>query len=274
MTLPKHPDFLYGTAWKEDRTAELSKAALTAGFTGIDTANQRKHYHEVQVGETLKQAWDAGTPREDIFIQSKFTSLDGQDNRLPYDPNASITDQVKQSFASSLEHLHVEYLDSYLLHGPYNHPGLGDEDWEVWKAIENIHTDGKAKFIGISNVNIGQLEELWEHSSTKPMAVQNRCYANTGWDQEVRAFCKDKNMMYQGFSLLTANPQVVNHPKLGEIGARAGLNKEQVIFCFARQIGMVPVTGTTNSGRMRTNLKALDQVLTGEEMELIETFGV
>ena len=63
------PDFLYGTAWKEDRTAELTELALRSGFRGIDTANQRRHYFEAGVGQGLAAAYRAGiVSREDLFL--------------------------------------------------------------------------------------------------------------------------------------------------------------------------------------------------------------
>lgn len=100
------PDFLYGTAWKEDRTAALTELALRAGFRGVDTANQRRHYFEAAVGEGLQAAYRAGVvTRADLFLQTKFTYQAGQDHRLPYDPSASLSTQVAQSLASSLEHL-------------------------------------------------------------------------------------------------------------------------------------------------------------------------
>ena len=114
---PAAPEFLYGTAWKEDRTAALTELALRAGFRGIDTANQRRHYFEAAVGEGIAAASRAGIARRaDLFIQTKFTYLPGQDHRLPYDPRADVETQVRQSFESSLEHLGTTYLDSYVLH--------------------------------------------------------------------------------------------------------------------------------------------------------------
>src|SRR5437870_10988841 len=93
------PDFLYGTAWKEERTAELTELALRAGFRGIDTANQRRHYFEAAVGEAVARS---GVPRAELFLQTKFTYVRGQDHRLPYDPSAPVAEQVAQSLASSL----------------------------------------------------------------------------------------------------------------------------------------------------------------------------
>src|SRR4030088_3685010 len=113
------PDFLYGTAWKEERTPALTELALRMGFRGVDTANQRRHYFEAGVGQGLAAAYGAGVvTREDLFLQTKFIYQRGQDHRLPYDPAASLSDQVSQSMTSSLEHLATDYLDTYLLRRP------------------------------------------------------------------------------------------------------------------------------------------------------------
>ena len=121
------PRFLYGTAWKEDDTERLALLALRQGFRGIDTANQRKHYDEAAVGRAVSGFLNEGAiARDDLFLQTKFTFRDGQDHRLPYDSSASIAAQVEQSFASSLSHLGVETIDSYLLHGPSMRAGIGE----------------------------------------------------------------------------------------------------------------------------------------------------
>ena len=97
------PRLLYGTAWKEDQTRALTELALRQGFRGIDTANQRRHYHEAAVGEAITASIQSGlVTRDDLFLQTKFTFPRGQDHRLPYDPKAPIPLQVEQSFASSL----------------------------------------------------------------------------------------------------------------------------------------------------------------------------
>ena len=76
------PDFLYGTAWKEDRTPALVELALRAGFRAIDTANQRRHYFEEGVGQGLAAAYRAGlVTRNDLFLQTKFTYQRGQDHQ-------------------------------------------------------------------------------------------------------------------------------------------------------------------------------------------------
>lgn len=267
----KFPSFIYGTAWKEDATAGLVEKAVSTGFSAIDTANQPRHYQEHLVGEALLRLADKGLNREGLFLQSKFTPANGHDQRIPYDPTENLTTQVKQSFESTLKNLHTDYLDSYLLHGPYSQPGLGEEDWEVWSAIEQIYKTGKTRFIGISNVNIEQLALLTEKAEVKPMVVQNRCFANRGWDREVRDFCRANQIVYEGFSLLTANPFVMQNPEVRSIARELGRTPEQVVFRFAMQVGMTPLTGTTSNQHMKEDLQAVDFELKDDDVQLIES---
>ncbi|MDH5563184.1 MAG: aldo/keto reductase [Nitrospirota bacterium] len=269
------PAFMYGTAWKKEATAQLVELAVMAGFRAIDTANQLIHYQEALVGEALLSLAKKGIPRDSLFLQTKFTSTSGQDHRTPYDASVDLTTQVRQSFESSLNHLHTDYLNSYVLHGPYSRWGLGKADWEVWAAMEEYYRAGKAKIIGISNVQATQLQELCEKASVKPMVVQNRCYAVMGWDKEVREICKRQGIIYQGFSLLTANQDVLRDQAVWDIAKRVGANPLQVIFRFALQVGMLPLTGTTNEQHMKDDLAVLANFeLTLEDVNKIEGIAV
>jgi diketogulonate reductase-like aldo/keto reductase len=268
------PSFLYGTAWKKEATTGLVLQAVETGFTAIDTANQLIHYDEARVGEALLLLAKHGITRDKLFLQTKFTPLNGQDHRLPYDARASITTQVQQSFASSLAHLHTDHLDSYVLHGPYSRRGLGAEDWEVWAAIESLYEAGKTKMIGISNVTADQLTLLCMKARHKPMVVQNRCYAAFGWDKEVREICRTHHIIYQGFSLLTANRDVFVDPAIRTMAARYEATLAQLIFRFAMQIGMLPLTGTTNPQHMKEDLQSDRFTLLSEEIRQIETIGL
>src|ERR1700729_11476 len=97
------PRIIYGTAWKKADTARLVRLAIQSGFRGIDTACQPKHYDEAGVGAGVAAGLKQGLTRADLYLQTKFTSLSGQDpNRIPYDPKASLADQITQSVAASL----------------------------------------------------------------------------------------------------------------------------------------------------------------------------
>lgn len=268
------PSMMYGTAWKEAATTKLVEQAVEAGFTAIDTANQLIHYQEALVGDALQTLQSKGITRQSLFLQTKFTPVNGQDHRTPYDAKADLTTQVKQSFESSLKHLHTDYLDSYVLHGPYSRHGLSASDWEVWAAIEALYKEEKTKLIGISNVSAEQLTELCARAKTLPMVVQNRCYAVMGWDKEVRAICREHGIIYQGFSLLTANSRALGDPVVRDIAARLNTGAAQVIFRFAMQVGMQPLTGTTSRKHMEEDLQAEKLELTDEEVKQIETVAL
>jgi diketogulonate reductase-like aldo/keto reductase len=266
------PDFLYGTAWKEDRTPALTELALRMGFRAIDTANQRRHYFEEGVGQGLAAAYRTGfVTRDDLFLQTKFTYQRGQDHRLPYDPAASLSVQVAQSMASSLNHLGTHHVDSYVLHGPANNDDWTDDDTEVWDAMCKERDAGRTRLLGVSNISLDQLQQMAAARAELPAFVQNRCYARHGWDRETRQFCREHKIIYQGFSLLTANREVLHHPLITDLAADADATPAQVVFSFARSIGILPLTGTSSAEHMKQDLASRDVSLPPEAVQAIES---
>ena len=250
----------------------MTAQALRAGFRAADTANQRRHYHEAAVGEAIAACIDGGVvTRAELFLQTKFTDVGGQDHRLPYDRGAPLGDQVAQSFASSLEHLRTDHVDSYVLHGPTLRDGLADEDWQMWAAMSTLARAGKTRLLGVSNVSAAQLAELWRGAEVKPAFVQNRCYARTGWDRQTRAFCKEQGIAYQGFSLLTANRRELEGPVVRGVAARRRCTVPQAIFAFALAVGMLPLTGTSSAAHLAEDLAAFDVALDDDDVRAIET---
>jgi diketogulonate reductase-like aldo/keto reductase len=206
-------------------------------------------------------------------MNPKFTFRRGHDQRLPFDPESSIALQVEQSFDSSLKHLGVEQVDSYLLHGPTSSVGLTADDCAAWRAMEMIFDSGRARLLGVSNVTLEQLQRLCQEARVRPSIVQNRCYAVRSWDRQVREFCAANEMVYQGFSLLTANRDVMASPELAQIAERHGRAVAQIVFRFALEVGMVPLTGTTNAAHMQADLDVFNFCLEPEEVEQIQGLG-
>lgn len=274
QVMQKVPSFIYGTAWKKELTTSCVEDAVVVGFRALDTANQPKHYSEELVGEALQHLYRIGFSREEFFLQTKFTSVRGQDHRLPYDLHASHATQVEQSFVSSLQHLHTDYLDAYILHGPEYTQGLSAADWEVWGAFEKLYNSSRVKSIGVSNVSSEQLREFVDEAAIKPMMVQNRCFAVQGWDRAVRDICRQHNITYQGFSLLTANQQVWFDQRLKKIAEKYRVDPAQVIFRFATQIGILPLTGSSDPQHLKQDLRIFDFQLEQQEIETIERMAL
>lgn len=269
------PNFIYGTAWKEERTEELTFQALKTGFRAIDTANQRKHYFEEGVGLGIKRFLELpdSPKREDLFLQTKFTYSRGQDHRKPYSDSDSFTKQVSDSFSSSLIHLGTSYIDSYVLHGPYSANSIGHQDLETWAAMENLMEKKQVKSLGVSNISPEQLISLCDKVKIKPSFVQNRCFARFGWDKEVREICKSEGIAYQGFSLLTANLNELASPLIAEMALKYEKTIPQIVFRFANQLNMICLTGTTNPKHMQEDLNIFDFELSDSEIFQMEFDG-
>ncbi|HHT0591815.1 TPA: aldo/keto reductase family protein [Legionella anisa] len=265
------PPFLYGTAWKKEKTQMLTLQALENGFIGIDTANQLKHYYEEGVGLGIQQFLkNTGKSRSDLFLQTKFTPAHSQDHNKPYNETDSYKYQVRQSFLSSLDHLQTDYIDSYILHGPTYNSGLVRDDLDIWNAMEDLYDEGKVRLLGVSNVNLEQLEALYNAAVIKPSLVQNRCFASSHWDSPIRLFCKKHGILYQGFSLLTANQSYLLTNTMHELAKHYKKSIPQIIFRFALQIGIVPLTGTSNQQHMKEDLNLDSFELSSASLKLIE----
>ncbi|KXS94924.1 hypothetical protein AC578_3932 [Pseudocercospora eumusae] len=261
------PSLIYGTAWKAEETRELVKQAITNGFRAVDTAAQPKHYQEHLVGAGIRDAIEAGKiSREDLYLQTKYTSISGQDpTKLPYDPKSSITDQVNASVASSLHNLrHTEdgseqpYLDCLVLHSPLSTMARTQE---AWKAMET-HVPHAVRTLGISNCyDLPVLQALYESATVKPSVVQNRFYARTGYDAGIRAFCNEKGVIYQSFWTLTANPRLLKSTPVSSVAHLVQVSMPVALYSLVLGLGNVRIlNGTKNTSNMIEDLVGVDAV--------------
>src|SRR5881397_2849287 len=158
-----------------------------------------------------------------------------------------------------------------VLHGPASARGWTDDDAEAWAAMVNERDAGRTRFLGVSNVSLPHLEQMATAGAEAPDFVQNRCFARLGWDREVRSFCTDRKIVYQGFSLLTANPEALRHRLVASIAARGPVTPAQVVFRFAQAIGMLPLTGTADAQHMKQDLASRELALSVDEVRALES---
>ncbi|MBA3238996.1 MAG: aldo/keto reductase [Parachlamydiaceae bacterium] len=266
----KIPPLIYGTAWKKERTAELVEKAILYGFRGIDTACQPKHYNELGVGEALQNLKQKGIGREALYLQTKFTPLSGQDpSKIPYDPDSSLKEQVHQSFTVSLKNLGVEFIDTLLLHSPL--PSR-EQTMTVWKSMEELYNQGVVSNLGLSKCyGLTDFQFIYNEARVKPSVLQNRFYNETDYDKMMRAWCHEKEIYYQSFWSLTANPHLLIHPLLRNIASTRSLTEAQIFFRFLNQMQIIPLIGTCSDKHMQEDLSIFDFTLTAQELDMIHS---
>jgi len=264
------PTIIYGTAWKKEHTADLVEMALLSGFRGIDTASQPKHYQENLVGEGLLKVYEKGLKREDIYIQTKFTPIDGQDiNNMPYDETSSLSEQIKQSFEVSKQNLKTDFIDSYVLHSPIF---PASELNIAWNTMESFYDKKEVGQLGISNCyDLDVLQYIYKNSRIKPVVVQNRFYAQTFYDKEIRAWCKEKGIIYQSFWSLTANPHLLSSDSVNNLAQKYSRTTSQIFYRFLNHIDIVPLIGTTSKEHMLQDVAIYEFELERSEIESILT---
>jgi len=259
------PHLVYGTAWKKDQTARLVSEAVKTGFRFIDTACQPKHYNEAGVGHGwTAAAQELGLARSDLWLQTKFTAVPGQDpNNIPYDKNLPVAEQAKVSLGVSLKNLRTDYLDSWVMHSPL--PSF-EETMAVWRVMEKAVDEGKVKQIGISNCyDIETFGLLYKQARHKPSVLQNRFYADTNFDWELRRFCRDRNIKYQSFWTLSANRKALATPEVKALAEAKGLTAQTYMYAFLMSLGYVtPLSGTTSPIHMAEDVAVMERMQGGE----------
>ena len=263
------PKLLYGTAWKKSDTARLVELAINTGFRGMDTACQPRHYDEAGVGTGIAACLNSGLARSDLYLQTKFTSVGGQDpQRIPYDASAPLPTQVRQSFAASLRNLQTDHLDCLVLHSPLPTREL---TMSVWRTFESLVDAGGVRQLGISNCHaLADLQRLHQQVRVKPAVLQNRFFADTGYDREIRAFCTAQQIIYQSFWTLTANPGILAHPTIAALASQHHRTRPQILFRYLTQAGIVPLTGTQSATHMREDLSIFEFELDDAERAAID----
>lgn len=261
----RKPHLIYGTAWKKDETADLVKKAVLTGFRFIDTACQPKHYNEAGVGHGWKAAAkELGLQRSDLWLQTKFTSIHGQDpNNLPYDPNAPLEEQIKTSLETSLKNLQTSYLDSWVMHSPMETMAL---TIKAWKVMEEAVQEGKVRQLGISNCySLNDFQTLYKAANFKPKVLQNRFYDRSNFDTELRQFCKENGIQYQSFWTLTANRHALATEEAKEMAKQHGLTPQTYMYAFLMSLGYVsPLSGTTSPSHMVEDVNLMKRFQKGD----------
>ena len=139
--------------------------------------------------------------------------------------------------------------------------------------MEEFYDKKEVGALGISNCyDLDVLKYLYNNAKVKPTIVQNRFYAQSGYDKELRAFCKQHNITYESFWSLTANPNILSHEVLQNLALKYKKGVAEIFYRFLNHIDIVPLNGTTSTKHMIEDLKISGFELTNEEIKQISSF--
>jgi diketogulonate reductase-like aldo/keto reductase len=235
--------------WQTPRgegTRRAVKTALELGYRHIDTA--RIYGNEADVGAGLRAS---SVARADVFVTTKLWNDD-----QGYDP-------ALRAFDASLERLGLDYVDLYLLHWP-----VAGKRLDSWRALERLHSEKRARAIGVSNFLSRHLEELMAAASVTP-AVNQIELSPFLQQRETRAFCVRHGIVVEAYSPLT-HGQRLDHPVVVAIAARTGRSPAQVLLRWALQHGLVVLPKSTHEARIRENAALFDFTLDAQAMTALD----
>jgi len=249
-----HPDdikFMLGTAWKADKTETITLDGLRSGAIAIDTANQPIHYEEEAVGRAIHEfLMESNRSRDELFLQSKFTFPSHQRDSVPYKVEGRTVEMwVDDSFDQSLSHLKTNWLDSYILHGLISKDDstISEDDLKAFNAMVALRHRGKTRYIGVSNINADQLRDLISKGDAVPNFVQNRFLAvGKNWDIDVRDVCNKYNIVYQAFSIVNGNKELLHSKPIVRYASHSGVSPGSLFSKFASLSHSIVLNGSPN----------------------------
>jgi diketogulonate reductase-like aldo/keto reductase len=238
-------------------TRAATKAALEAGFRLLDASE--RYRNEQEVGEAMQEVFRAGKiHREEVFVATKLWN----NNHRP--------ERVKPAFEASLKRLQLDYVDLYLIHTPFAFQPGDEQDprdasggviydkgvtlLDTWRALECLVDEGKCKAIGLSDVNLDQVKEIFESGRIKPAVVHVESHPYLPqW--ELLDYCKSNGIVLQAFAALghSSEPNLLADPVITAIARRVNKTPAQVLLAWAIQRGTALLTTSKTPGRIKEN---------------------
>ena len=263
------PPFLYKPAGKKEKIATLVYEAIISGYKGVDTAAlPRKDL--ARAGAGVRRALSEGKiSRHEMFIQSGFVPVNSQGpNETPYDPTASISEQIHSSIRSSLRHMRPSkeesssestYLDCLVLRNPLSTLPTIAQTLEAWRTAET-YVPHKIRYLGISSVPRSTLEQLYDAADIKPAVVRSRAWLDTTFDHDVRAFCAEREIIYQFVWQKAAGKKLLNSPEVRHLADQVGLQPHQAAWVLVLALeNVVALSRPTNVKHMEYELSCVQR---------------
>jgi len=240
-------------------TKNATKAALEAGFRQFDTGE--RYRNEKEVGAALQEVFQAGQiRRQDVFIAAKLWN----NNHRP--------ERVAPAFEESLKKLQLDYVDLYLIHTPFAFQPGDEQDprdaegrviydqgvtlLDTWRALEDLVDGGKCKAIGLSDVSLEQVQEIFAAARIKPAVVHVESHPYLPqW--ELLEYCRKNGIVLQAFAALghSSEPNLLDDPVITAIAKSVDKTPAQVLLAWAIQRGTALLTTSKTPSRIKENFE-------------------
>lgn len=228
--------------------------ALEAGYRHIDTA--WAYGNEKSVGEAVR---DSGIDRSEVFVTSKLPA------------QAKSYKEARQRYQETIANLDLDYLDLYLIHAPWPWGERGSdyskENVEVWKLMEEVYQSGKVRAVGISNFDVSDMENIFEHCEIRPMVNQIRYFIGYT-EPEITRSAQDNGLLVEAYSPL-ATGRVLNNLELKKIAGKYDVSVAQLSIRYCLQKGVLPLPKATGEAHIRNNA-ALDFQISNEDIAYLD----
>jgi 2,5-diketo-D-gluconate reductase A len=220
--------------------------ALRVGYRLVDTA--ASYQNEEAVGKAIRAS---GLPRNEIFVTTKLWVEDAG------------YEKTKKAFDRSMKRLDLDVLDLFLIHQPY-----GDV-YGSWRAMQELHREGRIRAIGVSNFEPDRLMDLIVHNEIVPAVNQIETHP---FHQQVEPhqFMRENGVQHEAWGpFAEGKNEIFKNELLRSIGARHGKSIAQVIVRWLVQRGVVAIPKSVRKERMAENFAVFDFQLSAEDMQAI-----
>jgi diketogulonate reductase-like aldo/keto reductase len=222
-------------------------AALAAGYRHVDTA--AAYRNEADVGAAIRES---GPSPGAVWVTTKLANAD----------QGAAT--ARRAFERSLERLGVDAVDLYLLHWPH------ELRLESWRVLEQLHAEGLARSIGVSNFLVRHLDELLANASVPPAVNQIEVspFLYRTREDTLRR-CAEEGIAVEAYSPLTKGRRL-GDSTVAAIGAEVGRTPAQVLIRWSLQKGFIVLPSSSNAGRIAENAAVFDFGLTEAQIAALD----
>ena len=252
--------------------------AIQSGYRHLDCA--AIYGNETAIGEALEDCFHKGwLTRDELWVTSKLWN------------NAHSKKHVTEALHKTLLDLRLDYIDLYLVHWPVaTKPDVifprSGEDFvelqkipltETWSGMEDCVSSGLARHIGVSNFNVGHLENVTQKAAIQPEMNQVEMHPYLQ-QPKLYDYCHKQGILLTAYSPLGSGDRpdimkkpdelsLLNNPVVRRIADSLGCTTAQVLIRWAVERGVSVIPKSSNRAHLKENLKVLELKLSAKDMK-------